>query len=232
MSDLPAAEVPAAEAPMSETPAAEGPTLEEPASEVPAPGREQIVVLDVVVGVSALAAATAAGVGRRARRVVRPAVGLMLRPPLVPRRYRADTLLSGLAQYGLSRRPELRRQLAARLAPVLPEIVAVILEPLDLTEIVKNSVDLDEVVAGVDLDKAVERLDLNKVLVRLDIPGLAEGVIAEVDLAEIIRQSTGSVASETVRGVRMQSIAGDEAIGRAVGRIRLRLGRKVPATEP
>ena len=44
---------------------------------------------------------------------------------------------------------------------------------------------------------------------------------AEVDLAELIRQSTGSVASDTVRGVRMQGISGDEAVGRAVGRLRV-----------
>jgi hypothetical protein len=64
---------------------------------------------------------------------------------------------------------------------------------------------------------------MDAVLKRIDLAGLAEGVIAEVDLAEIIRQSTGSVASDTVRGVRMQSISGDEAVGRAVGRLRVRL---------
>jgi hypothetical protein len=70
------------------------------------------------------------------------------------------------------------------------------------------------------------------VVKRIDLAGMAEGVIAEVDLAEIIRQSTGSVASDTVRGVRMQGISGDEAVGRAVGRLRVRIGRKgSPAAE-
>lgn len=64
-----------------------------------------------------------------------------------------------------------------------------------------------------------------EVLKRLDMAGMAEGVIAEVDLAEMIRQSTGSVASDTVRGVRMQGISGDEAVGRVVARLRLRRGR-------
>ncbi len=75
------------------------------------------------------------------------------------------------------------------------------------------------------------------VLERIDLARLAEGVIAEVDLPDIIRQSTGSVASDTVRGVRLQGISGDEAVGRAVGRLRVRFGRKpsragVPAVEP
>jgi hypothetical protein len=47
-------------------------------------------------------------------------------------------------------------------------------------------------------------------------------VMAEVDLPEIIRESTGAVASDTMIGVRMQSISGDEAIGRAMQRLRRR----------
>lgn len=94
---------------------------------------------------------------------------------------------------------------------------------LDLTRIVRSQVDLDALVASVDLDAVVERIDL---------VGLAEDVIAEVDLPEIIRESTGSVASETVRGVRMQSISGDQAIGRAVDRLRLRRGHRETADEP
>jgi hypothetical protein len=112
------------------------------------------------------------------------------------------------------------------------------LDRLDLTRIVKERVDLDDLVAAVDLDKVVARLDLDAVVVRLDLDalidridlvGLAEGVIAEVDLPEIIRESTSSVASDTVRGVRMQGISGDEALGRAVGRLRLRRSRRAAA---
>jgi hypothetical protein len=204
-------------------------------SDVPPAGREPIVVLDVVVGASALAAASARAVGRRVQGVLRPVAGVVLRPPMVPRRYQAETLLAGLARQGGSRRPELERRLSAALDLVVPAVVAALLARIDLTRMVKEQVDLNEVVAAVDLDKAVERLDLNAVLARLDLdalidridlPGLAEGVIAEVDLAEIIRQSTGSVASDTVQGVRLQGISGDEAVGRAVGRLRLRLSRK------
>jgi hypothetical protein len=87
---------------------------------------------------------------------------------------------------------------------------------------------------SVGLDRIVPTV-LAATLKRIDLAGVAEGVIAEVDLAEIIRQSTESVASDTVRGVRMQGISGDEAIGRVVGRLRLRLGRKEPemtSTQP
>ena len=121
--------------------------------------------------------------------------------------------------------------------------IEAVVNRLDLTQIVRERVDLDLLVAGVDLDAAAARLDLDAVAARMDIDaiarrldldavvdrldlvGIAENVIAEVDLPEIIRESTGSVASDAVRGVRMQSISGDEAVGRAIDRLRLRRGR-------
>ena len=124
--------------------------------------------------------------------------------------------------------------------------IEAVVNRLDLNQIVRERVDLDVLVAAVDLDAAaarldidavaqrldldavLERLDLDAVIDRLDLVGIAENVIAEVDLPEIIRESTGSVASEAVRGVRMQSISGDEAVGRAIDRLRLRRGRTTP----
>ena len=93
---------------------------------------------------------------------------------------------------------------------------------LDLTSIVQERVDIDAVVDAVDLDAAAARLDLDAVIARIDLAGLAQEVIAEIDLPEIIRESTGSVASDTVRGVRMRGISGDDAVGRAVDRLRHR----------
>lgn len=116
-----------------------------------------------------------------------------------------------------------------------------VIDRLDLTRIVRERVDLDGLVATVDVDAAAARLDVDAVARRLDIDavidridlvGLAEEVIAGVDLPEIIRESTGSVASETVRGVRMQGISGDEAVTRAVDRLLLRRGRRTGPGTP
>ncbi|MGZ8719751.1 MAG: hypothetical protein ACXWXY_11330, partial [Aeromicrobium sp.] len=100
--------------------------------------------------------------------------------------------------------------------------------------------DIDAVASRLDLDAVIDRIDLTDlvlrrvdldvlivaVLARIDLVGLAEEVIDAVDLPEIIRESTGSMASETVRGARMQSIVADEVVGRAVDRLLLRTGRK------
>jgi hypothetical protein len=128
-------------------------------------------------------------------------------------------------------------------AALVPRIAFAILDQLDLTALVKDRVDIDEIVRCVDLDAVVERLDLDAVAARLDVnaiaarldveaiidrldlAGLAQTVIDEIDLPEIIRRSTGVVASETVRGVRMQGIEADRAIAGFVDRV---LGRRRP----
>jgi hypothetical protein len=110
-------------------------------------------------------------------------------------------------------------------------------------------VDVDAVAARLDVDAVAGRLDVEAVLDRLnltttvldrvdlgvvvdaalarvDLIGIAEQVIDGVNLPEIIRESTGSMASDTVRGVRMQGIEADEAVGRAVDRLLLRHTRR------
>jgi predicted RNase H-like nuclease len=66
---------------------------------------------------------------------------------------------------------------------------------------------------------------VDAIIDRIDLVALAREVIVAIDLPEIIRESTGSVASETLRGVRMQSISGDDAIARVVERVRLHRAR-------
>jgi len=97
-----------------------------------------------------------------------------------------------------------------------------VLDRLDLNQVVTERVDLDGVVAGVDLDAVAARLDVEAIVARLDLAGIAEDVLAAIDLPEIIREATGSVTSASVRGVRMRSISGDDAVGRVVDRFRLR----------
>jgi hypothetical protein len=91
------------------------------------------------------------------------------------------------------------------LARLIPALVAELLNHVDLTHLVQENVD---------------------------VVALAEEAIAEIDLPSIIRDSTGAVASDTLLGVRMQSISADEAIGRAMDRFRLRLGRRTTSGSP
>jgi hypothetical protein len=89
--------------------------------------------------------------------------------------------------------------------------VGAVLDRLDLTAVVLERVDLDTLIRAV--------------LDRIDLAALAEEVVNAVDLPEIIRESTGSMASESVRGARMQGIAADEVVSRVRNRLLLRRGR-------
>ena len=106
---------------------------------------------------------------------------------------------------------------------------------LDVEAVIAR-VDLDAVAERIDVEAILDRLDLTDtvltrvdmkrviehVLAQMDLPVLVEGVLDEIDLPEIIRDSTGTMASETVRGVRMQGVTADEAVSRVVDRLLLR----------
>lgn len=118
-----------------------------------------------------------------------------------------------------------------------------VLARIDVDEVVRR-VDVDAVARRLDLDAVLDRPDFTAMILRhldldalvaaflahIDMIALAEEVIDGVDLPEIIRDSTGTMASDTVRGARMQGIAADEAVGRAVDRLLLRRGRRAPGT--
>ena len=135
-----------------------------------------------------------------------------------------DLLVAGVDLDAAARRLDLDA-VAARLD------IDAVARRLDLDSVARG-LDLDAVAARLDVDAVAGRLDIDAVIARIDIVGIAEDVIAAVDLPEIIRESTGSVASESIRGARMQGISGDEAVGRAMGRLRFRRGRHGAPPEP
>ncbi|MEZ5115577.1 MAG: hypothetical protein R2737_04835 [Candidatus Nanopelagicales bacterium] len=103
----------------------------------------------------------------------------------------------------------------------LERVVTAVLDGMDLTQLVQSRVDIDALAATIDLDAIIDRLDLI---------GLADYIIDEIDLPAIIQQSTGSVASEAVRGVRMQTIDADRKASSVVDRLLLRRkGRRTDA---
>jgi hypothetical protein len=132
-----------------------------------------------------------------------------------------------------------------------------IVDRIDVDAIVSR-VDVDAIVSRVDVDAIAGRLDVDQVLDRMDLTsvvltrvdldalvtailghidmiGLAEEIIDGVDLSEIIRESTGTMASDTVQGVRMQGILADDAISHAMDRLllrRRRRGTEAPSEQP
>jgi hypothetical protein len=209
----------------------------------------------MAVGVSVAAVSAATAVARRTRSYVDPLVGAALRPPGVPARLQPGSWLSLLGSRGAAHRAAATNDLSQLTDRFVPLVAAELLRRVDVAALLVEQVDLDRVVSAVDLDKAADRIDVSRivdrldltaivlervdldvlvdaVLSRIDLVGLAEGVIDEIDLPGLIRESTGSMASETVRGARMQGITADEAVGHAVDRLLRRRRRASPTDTP
>jgi hypothetical protein len=201
---------------------------------------EAVTPLDVAVGASALAVRATVVVAREAGSVLGPVARVALDPPGVPAQLRPGRLLADLAHRGGEQRRSAQGHVIRLVDVLVPAVVEEVLRRVDLTGMVTRYVDLDRVVGAVDLDVAVRRLDLTgvvlervdldvivaAVLERLDLVGLATEVIDAIDLPEIIRASTGSMASDTVRGARMRGIAADETVGRVVDRLMMFRGQR------
>ena len=262
-------------------------------------------VPDALIGAAAVIVERLTGAGRLVARVAAPGARFVLDPPLIPLGRRPTRLVEALAQRGRIERDARVRTLEHVVAAVVPAVVRHLAELVPLTELIRQSVDLDVLVADVDIDAiasridldplaaridvdaildrvdlnelvrhrldlnavvrtvdidsiidridldalaaridvdaildrvdltevAKQRLDLNAVvrsvdidsiIDRIDLVALANEVIDEIDLPYIIRQSSGSLASESVRNVRIQSIEADRAVERVIDRFRLR----------
>jgi hypothetical protein len=169
-------------------------TINAPTGSSPTQG--SVFVVDLAFGVAGRAVATVGVVGRGFLTVAGPLTHVLLRPSVLPAQLQPGVWFSRATRRGAGYRSEAQEELAHILDVIVPVLVSQLASRLDLTKLVQENVDM---------------------------AALVQEVLAEVDLPEIIRESTGVVASDTLLGVRMQSISGDEAIGRALHRLRRRL---------
>jgi hypothetical protein len=150
-------------------------------------------------------------------------------------------LLAGLPSYswfearraGLARliRDERARSEATAtqfFAVLIPEIAEGLLNSLDLTEIVVDRVDVDRlvqevdleaVVQGVDLNAAASRIDLDAMIDRIDLVRIANYLMEELEIPEIIRESTSALAVESVEQLRVQGIRADRFVSHVLDRM-------------
>jgi hypothetical protein len=89
--------------------------------------------------------------------------------------------------------------------------------------------DLDALAARIDPDRVVARVDLDAVLARVDVLGIAREVVDGIDLPEIIRHSTGTLTSDTVRTVRREAMQADEVVAGIFDRLLRRHLPRAPA---
>lgn len=190
-------------------------------------------VAGAALGFASEALRTAASLADAATRVLRPliAAGAGATEPI---RRTGEEMLRHWGGSWERARPETEALAAAVAAETTRRAVTAIVDQLDLTDLVLERVNVDRVVAAIDLDAVVarvdvdavaDRLDIERLIARLDLSALALEVIERIDLPEIIRASTAAVGSETVRTVRMDAVAADDAVARFVGRLLRRESR-------
>lgn len=78
-----------------------------------------------------------------------------------------------------------------------------VLDRVDM-EAVLDRVDMEAVLERVDLDAVIERVDLDAVIERVDVNDFMSGVIQEIQVAGLLRDSTGAIATTTVDVLRTQ----------------------------
>jgi hypothetical protein len=134
-----------------------------------------------------------------------------------------DRVISRLDIDALVARIDLDRILERVDFQAIAERVAVdeIVSRLDLNAMIA-SVDLDQVVQRVDIEAVADKIDLQALVARLDLTAIASEVIEELDLMRLIQDAVGSMTTETVGGIRVQSMNADRAISRLRERL---LGR-------
>jgi hypothetical protein len=124
----------------------------------------------------------------------------------------------------------------AALDRVVPAIADAVIERIDLNRIVLDQVDLNLIVNRaldtldltqlvidrVDVNAIVAEADIDAVIDRVPIIPLANYVIDEIDLPQIIRSSTGGIASDAVTTVRVQSASADQLVSRVADRMLFR----------
>jgi hypothetical protein len=114
------------------------------------------------------------------------------------------------------------RELAGRFSRLLiSNLGAVVLDEVDLNAIA-DRIDVERVLDRMDLDRVAERLDVNVIVQRVDLPQLTRQVLEEIEVGEIIRESTSSLAGESVDALRVQGMNADRRVSRLVDRLLLR----------
>jgi hypothetical protein len=203
-----------------------------PVSSTPRSGPASSAV-DLVAGTAVIGAEVAAGMAGAVVGTVE-AVGRVLGRPVAglartvgaPVGTRIGRAADRIADRGRAERRRAEADLVRLLDALVPEVVRAVVARIDLTALVRQQVDVNQVAAEIDVDAIARRLDVDAVIARVDLIGITEDVLDRIDLPEIIRESAGSITTEAVHDVRMTGIGADEAVNRAIDRLLRRRGQR------
>jgi len=164
-----------------------------------------------VVGAGARSSAAAANVVLNAPPMRRPVAVV-------------EASVQGLAAYGDEQRrvDTVRAQsLLTRAEGALAVVMRHVVDLLPIEAILAR-VDVNAIVGSVDLNAVLARVDMDALLARLDLPALINNVLSEIELGDLIAESTTNIATDARDVVRMQAHGADDLMARVVDRILFR----------
>jgi hypothetical protein len=200
-----------------------------------APSKELVVVprgwrppaaIDIGIDLASSVTRGVVLVTRTGLRMAAPVARFALRPPMVSQRRSPASYLATMADHGRIVREHGEEQLLARLRVAVPAVVGAVLDLIDLNQVVIERIDFEKVISAIDFEKVIAAVDVGQIVRSLDIDSIAREVLVSIDLPELIRESSGAMASETVVGVRLRGIEADERVAGIIDKLmRRRQGR-------
>jgi hypothetical protein len=135
---------------------------------------------------------------------------------------------------------------AAVAAAVVPRVLAridpdALLDRVDVQRLVDRidvaalvaRVDLDDVAARIDVNALVARIDVDEIVRRVDLEAATREALQAVDVGEIVRESTATIGSDVVEGLRSQAMRADALLAGLVDRVLRRDGgRRIALRTP
>jgi hypothetical protein len=183
-------------------------SLSDDASMLP-PGR----VPDLVCGFTRHAQRAACEVTARTSRLGLEILDVLTSPPFVRRPLEhVNALLVEVAEHGAqARRRDAAHlaELAARSRPLVDQLMRQVVELLPLNEIL----------ARIDVNALVARIDMNAILGQVDLGALITDALADLELGDLIHDSTTSVATDARDVVRIRVAAADRGFAGLIDRV-------------
>ena len=169
------------------------------------------VAVDAALGAAALATKATLSVTRQFARVAAPIGKLVMHPPVLNERLHPARVVDALVDRGHEARTAADDDLSRIVAAVVPPVVNEVLDNLDLTELVRQRVNIDELVSTVDIeavdrprrhrrhrrpdrhrcdcqahrsDAIVDRIDIDAIVDRIDV----DAIVRRVDIDAVVSQ--------------------------------------------
>jgi hypothetical protein len=133
-------------------------------------------------------------------------------PPLRGPAARLEAQMSVLSARGAELRERdatQARSLVTRVEPVITRVL----------ERVINVIPINAVLARVDVNAIVSQVDVGALLQSMDLGSLITDVLAQIELGDLISDSTSSIATDARDAVRVQAMGVDTGLAHLVDRV-------------